>query len=140
MPYPKPVSLSLCYSSTHRLPDDQLMESIRVLDEMGKEFQALSVWSINELYQKMDEVAYKGEPEFIYLGRDYWDTHTPGLPIEMGKKDITVPLPKNPTWKDIWKAADQAIKQSTDHHHIFIERIDIMSYNAKIYLTMRCGS
>jgi hypothetical protein len=40
--------------------------------------------------------------------------------LQWGKHQL-IDLPDNPTWMDLNKAAAQAIKQSGDRHHIFIE-------------------
>lgn len=40
-----------------------------------------------------------------------------------GDDPVRVDLPKNATWLDIWRAADQAIVESGDDHHVFIERL-----------------
>ena len=35
---------------------------------------------------------------------------------------ISVQIPENATWLDLWRAADQAIIKSGDDHHIFVEK------------------
>ena len=41
-----------------------------------------------------------------------------------GPYDVTVPI-KGKNWGDVWLAADKAIKESGDLHHIFIEGFDL---------------
>jgi hypothetical protein len=41
-----------------------------------------------------------------------------------GPYDVTVPV-KGKTWGDVWVAADKAIVESGDLHHIYIEGFDV---------------
>ncbi len=35
---------------------------------------------------------------------------------------VSVNIPENATWLDLWKAADECIVKSEDGHHLFVER------------------
>jgi hypothetical protein len=42
-----------------------------------------------------------------------------------------------PTWAQIWKAADELIKESDDLHHIYIESVEL---NKDGHIEFSCGS
>ena len=52
-------------------------------------------------------------------------------------KSVEINLPQEPTWLDLWTAADAAIAKSGDQHHIFIE--DIV-YKGLGVFELHCGS
>ncbi len=54
-------------------------------------------------------------------------------------KPVDFMLPINPTWLDLWKAADQLIKESGDNHHVFIEDFTPRKENSFI-LELSTGS
>jgi len=67
-----------------------------------------SAWSIYEI-SSMYELSGLEAENLTY--EDHW-----------GKCSIMIPLPGgNLKWWDLWCAADKAIIQSQDEHHIFIE-------------------
>lgn len=43
-------------------------------------------------------------------------------------------LPSNPTWLEIWQAADKLIIASGDEHHSFIENIDVTNGDGNLWL------
>lgn len=66
-----------------------------------------TMWSVFEV-RDFTAIAFKGKYELYYDGG--W-----------GKEqscDV-----ENPTWLQIWQAANKLIKQSGDGHHIFIEQV-----------------
>ena len=65
-----------------------------------------SIWSVYEVEDL--NAPFAGAATHV-LYKDHW-----------GKKEVSVPINGN-TWVDLWRAADTAIKQSGDNHHIFIE-------------------
>jgi hypothetical protein len=69
----------------------------------------LSVWSIFEVENINDLSGLEAE-SLVY--KDHWGHD----------QAVSVPLPEgNIKWWDLWVAANKAIIESTDLHHIFIE-------------------
>ena len=67
-----------------------------------------SIWSMYEVLNVHDLSGLEAE-NLVY--KDHW-----------GDRAITVPLPGgNLQWWDLWVAADKAVIESEDLHHIFIE-------------------
>ena len=75
--------------------------------EMASKYQFSSVWSIYEVDDFDEKHPYKGAKELQYG-------------VHWGKNLVKVPI-NGPTWLDLWRAADQAIAQSGDTHHVFVE-------------------
>ena len=73
-----------------------------------KSFGFNSVWSIYDF--DMNE-GFAGRP-------GYTATH---LVYESWERKVIVPLPKDPTFLQLWGVADKALKESGDENHIFIE-------------------
>ena len=72
-----------------------------------KSFGFKSVWSIYDF--DMNE-GFAGRPGYLAKELVYeWDSA------------VRVPLPDNPTFLQLWGAADAALKESGDEHHVFIE-------------------
>ena len=85
-----------------------------------------SVWSIYEVNNIYDFSGLQAE-KLVY--KDHWGH----------EKAVTVPLPAgNLTWWDLWFAADKAIIESEDTHHIFIE--DFQKSEDGKTLFLRTGS
>lgn len=66
---------------------------------------------------KLDEIFHKGPTTFASSGSDFWGDG------KVYRKTID-----NPTWADVFKAADESIKVTKDSHHCFLEGI---SYSRK---------
>lgn len=66
-----------------------------------------SIWSMYEVEDMEAPHAHQGAREVLYI--QHW-----------GTSPVRVPVPGN-TWADLWAAADQAIQQSGDSHHIYVE-------------------
>lgn len=94
------------------LPQDEIIRKIDFYKEIQKEFRFTSEWSIFEINCKedFDKVAFHGIFEVVYL----LHSGRPNL-----KPSVSV---NNPTWMDLWKAADQLIQESGDSSHIYIEK------------------
>lgn len=84
-------------------------QSMRFAEEVEAEAGPFpnSTWSIWEVTD-FTAVAFPGKRKMTYA-------------VNWGNKDIELDLPENPTWLDMWKAADRIIKDSGDQHHVFIE-------------------
>ena len=68
-----------------------------------------SIWSVYEVINIFDLSGLSGET--LRYG-DHW-----------GEGTVVIPLPGgNLSWWDLWVAAEKAIEQSGDQHHMFIER------------------
>ena len=71
--------------------------------------QFKSIWSVYEVINIFDLSGLRGET--LRYG-DHW-----------GEGTVVIPLPGgNLSWWDLWSAAEKAIEQSGDQHHMFIER------------------
>lgn len=72
-----------------------------------KTFGFKSVWSIYDF--DMNE-GFGGRPGYLAKELVYdWD------------RTVRIPLPDNPTFLQLWGAADAALKESGDENHVFIE-------------------
>ncbi len=69
-----------------------------------------AIWSIYELDQHgfLDLHPFEGATHVVY--DSHWGETDPEVEID------------GCTWADLYRAADQAIQQSADSHHVFIER------------------
>ena len=74
-------------------------------DEISAKYEFTSVWSVFEVSDLNAPLVTA--THLVY--KDHW-----------GKEPVVVPINGN-TWVDLWRAADAAIEQSGDNHHIFIE-------------------
>lgn len=97
--------------------DDQKSISPSVLNQINH-FNAIknanadtlqiSIWSVSNILN-INEIAFSG------VGMDLVYICNFGTTCQ-------ITLPENPTWLDMWKAADLAIRTSGDLHHIYIEQ------------------
>lgn len=71
--------------------------------EVARKHKFASVWSLYEVANLQDAAPFNGVDMLRYAG-------------------VEVPVPHNPTWLDLWFAADAAMSASGDEHHIFIEQ------------------
>jgi hypothetical protein len=84
-----------------------------------------STWSIYEISSMYDLSNLEAE-NLVY--KDHW-----------GACPVTVPLPGgNLKWWDLWVAAEKAIIESKDIHHVFIEDFQMCNDGKTIFL--RTGS
>lgn len=74
----------------------------KISDENGFK----SIWSVSGVTDLNAPFA-GGATHLLY--KDHW-----------GKEPVVVPIEGN-TWVDLWRAAEKAIDQSGDTHHIFVE-------------------
>lgn len=91
---------------------DTFTEQMDYHTEYGKTFGADTVWSIYDEGIMFDEEHPFGDDVVIRHKCDV-------IPY-----DVKVPV-RGKTWGDVWKAADEAIVESSDKHHIFIEGFEI---------------
>lgn len=102
--------------------DDELDSAI---NKSGKLNLKASVWSIFEVIDNMKDIAVKGSGlKLLY-------------DIHWGDSPVSIDLPNDPTWMDLALAADKAVKQSGDKHHVFVEDFKM---NDKKTLRMYTGS
>lgn len=79
-----------------------------------------ATWSVLETVETMDEVATEGTGlSLTYDVEPHW------VGGGEGERHIVIALPANPTWNDLFAAAEQAMKRSGDRHHRFIEDFDL---------------
>lgn len=103
--------------------DDAAFEKNSVhYDEVSKQHGFKTVWSVYEvtnLYSLFEPVATH------VLYKNHW-----------GESEVLVPI-KGTSWVDVWIAAEQAILNSGDMHHIFIEAFKL---NDNGYFELSTGS
>ena len=74
---------------------------------ISEEIGATTVWSVDGVEDLNTNHPYTDATCVTY--KDHW-----------GPKPVSVEI-KGPTWKDLYRAADKAIRMSGDQHHVFIE-------------------
>ncbi len=95
-----------------------------VCQRLSEDHGFSSIWSIHEV-KDFTEVPFPEARAVTYT--QHW-----GKPVD-------VLLPANPTWLDLWKAADVLIKRSGDSHHVYIEDFKPRKENSFI-LELSTGS
>lgn len=91
--------------------------------QVQKEKQFLSTWSMYEVDDLHAPHPFPADSFVIY--RDHWGTGRKHYPV-LGSQ-----------WVDVWAAADLAIRESGDEHHVFIENFILEDGNG---LLMSTGS
>lgn len=95
------------YANVREQESKEFDEKMDLFELTRKSFGFMSVWSIYDF--DMNE-GFAGRPGYHAKELVYeWD------------KTVSVPLPDNPTFLQLWGAADAALKESGDENHIFIE-------------------
>jgi hypothetical protein len=90
--------------------DNEVFESkMDYYSEFQSENRLKTIWSIFDLpvHGFLEDHPYTAAREISY--KDHW-----------GKDAVCEPI-MGPTWGDLYRAADAAIRKSGDDHHIFIE-------------------
>ena len=78
-------------------------------DKIKEDASFKSIWSIYEISSMYDLSNLEAE-NLVY--KDHWGH----------ERAVSIPLPGgNLKWWDLWYAADKAIIESDDKHHVFIE-------------------
>ena len=93
------------------LYNEVLTAELELGAQIRTENDFMSIWSIAGRYHHMDRKSFMEGLTLRY--KDFFDEFDVSVTIE------------GPTWLDAWKAADQAIRESGDCHHVFIERLDV---------------
>jgi hypothetical protein len=81
-------------------------------DQYRTQYKLISSWSIYEI-DNIDAMSGITAERLVY--KNHWGS-SPAI-IELGKGEKT--------WGELWHAADKAIRQSGDEHHIFIESLAV---------------
>lgn len=82
----------------------------------------VSLWSIykigNKVITDVNSIA-EGFQDARVIEYDTWDSDTVVVPVKLteGSEPIV-------QWLDLWRAANEAIEQSGDPHHMFIEEFE----------------
>ena len=92
--------------------DKAFFEEMDYFDTYGQTIGAQTRWSIYDEGIKMGNPHPFGDEVVIRHKCDVF-----------GPYDVTVPV-KGKNWGDVWVAADKAIVESGDMHHIYIEGFD----------------
>lgn len=89
----------------------------------GEQYKLRSIWSMFEV-DNLDDLSGITATRLLY--KDHW-----------GKSTVSIDLPGgDKTWGELWHAADKAILESGDDHHVFIESLDVSGDT----IVLRCGS
>lgn len=92
-----------------------------------KQYKLRSVWSMYNV-ENLDAFSGIVADELVY--RNHW-----------GDKPVHIPLRKGDvTWGELYHAADKAIRQSGDDHHVFIERLTVHQGPNGPYVELNTGS
>lgn len=95
------------YASVREQENEEFNRQIDFFELTRKSYSFNSVWSIHDF--DMNE-GFVGRPGYTAKELVYdWD------------KTARIPLPDNPTFLQLWAAADLALKAAGDDSHIFIE-------------------
>jgi hypothetical protein len=105
---------------------DDFDAKFNYFDKIKEDASFKSIWSIYEISSMFDLSNLEAE-NLVY--KDHWGH----------ERAVTIPLPGgNLKWWDLWSAADKAIIESEDKHHIFIE--DFQKSKDGKTLFLRTGS
>jgi len=78
-----------------------------------------AIWSMYEVEDLDDAHPYGANAEIVYS--EHWgDTHK-SYPVQ------------GDTWADVYRAADQAIRESGDAHHVFVEGFRVVDNKLCMY-------
>ena len=106
--------------------DSEFDLKFKHFDSIKERNKFKSIWSIYDVTNIFDLSGLKAE-NLVY--KDHWGH----------ERAITVPLSGgNLSWWDLWSAAEKAIIESEDTHHVFIE--DFQKSNDGKTLFLRTGS
>lgn len=83
------------------------------LDAIAEENNFASSWSLGDT--DFSAIPFPGATRLRYRVNTFF--------VDGGKKDVwhSVDLPARSTFLDLWKGADKLIRESGDHHHLFVE-------------------
>ena len=89
--------------------DSEFDLKFKYFDKISEANKFKSIWSIYEVIN-IHELSGLEAENLVY--KDHWGH----------ERAVTIPLPSgNLQWWDLWVAADKAIVESEDTHHVFIE-------------------
>lgn len=86
---------------------DEMMKLIDYLDNIRKENDLCSVWSVAGCDSIESAHPFTHCKTVVY--RDHW-----------GDKEVSARI-EGTSYLDVWKACDKCIRESGDRHHVFIE-------------------
>ena len=96
------------------------VEKQDMYDDFAAEHSLKSVWSIFTVEDMNEDSGLSGAYLFY---KEHW-----------GGKPVSVALPKgNLTYAQLFLYADQAIRDSGDNHHIFIESFEVIGDNLYLW-------
>jgi hypothetical protein len=105
---------------------DDFDDKFNYFDKIKEDASFKSIWSIYEISSMYDLSGFTAET-LVY--KDHWGH----------ERAITIPLSGgNLQWWDLWVAAEKAIVESEDQHHVFIE--DFQKSKDGKTLFLRTGS
>lgn len=109
-------------SNVKREEERQFDENLRYFEKVRQFHNFASIWSIFEVMAFSVKHPYTGITTLVY----YDGLYKAGI---LGE-----------TWLDLYKAADECIKLSSDYHHIYIEGFTVVDLNGEKCLSLTTGS
>jgi len=101
--------------------DDEIFD--RKMDhysQFQRENGLTAVWSMYEVEDLADAHPYGADAEIVYS--EHWgDSERKSYPVQ------------GSTWADVYRAADQAIRESGDLHHVFVEGFRVVDNQLSMY-------
>jgi hypothetical protein len=104
--------------------DEKWEEHVEFVEKLYGPFPN-SIWSVREVEDLQADTPYTEARTLVYA--NHWGDRAVGVPITGNK------------WVDVWHAAEQAIVQSGDQHHVFIEAVNPDPNNPSV-LRLETGS
>ena len=92
--------------------NDPIMKKISAFNQIGRQHDFVSQWSILDVTTDMECLHGKPLDRPLRYKNSWYNF------------DVVVDM-VGPTWLDLWRTADNAIRESGDMHHIFIESIEL---------------
>ena len=103
-------ALARAYSEENRTFDGKMDHFTEVQQSEG----FVSVWSDYDVVDMYSAHPYPADAVVVY---DTYDSEPVRSPV------------RGAAWRDVYRAADIAIRESGDRHHIFIEKFDLKNGN-----------
>jgi len=93
--------------------ENKFEREFEAFDKISQDNNFMSIWSVSEIKSKAINSPVDTQGTAVIY------------------KKCKAELPPNPTWLDMWSAADKVIRQSQDTHHVFVEGFELN--NAGVY-------
>lgn len=102
-------------------------EKWKMYSDYQEQYKLRSVWSIYSV-ENLDAFSGVAANELVYC--NHWGGETVRVPLKAGEL----------TWGELYHAADKAIRDSGDNHHVYIESLQVRSGPNGHYVELDTGS